>query len=254
MLAHRLIGRISGLAILLVLLSVLVAACSIPFISTSPSSSSTTSTTSAAACPSPMPFQTVSGTIQSINGTTLVVASSQGSTIQATYTSTTRFTRQAKVTAAALKEGAFVFVAVTQNTSNAYTATTISLMNSGGTGSRPRGAFGGFGGRGNSACGGQGRRFAAGGGVLGTGNGNGNARGIRGTISQLSGNTLTVTDSNQSDYTIALNSATQIIQTSQVSAASLQVGMRVTLVGLHNAQGQITAQAVTILLPSSAAK
>src|SRR3989442_6004403 len=249
--AHRLVGRISGLAILLVLLSGLLEACSIPFISTLIPSSSATSAT---ACPSPTPFQTASGTIQSINGTTLLVASLQGNTIQATYTSTTRFMRQTKVTAAALKEGAFVFVAVTQSANNTYTATTISLTNFGGTGSRPRGAFGGSGRRNGSACGGRGQRFCLGGGPLGAGNGNRNARGIRGTVSQLSGNKLTATDTNQSDYTIALNSTTQIIQTSQVSATSLQVGMRVTLVGLRNAQGEITAQAVTILPPSSAAK
>ena len=138
-----------------------------------------------------------------------------------------------------------MFVAVTQNAKNTSMATLITLTNGGGTGPRASGAFDGFGRTSGSACDRRGQRFGAGGGTPETGNGNG--RGIRGTVSQLNGNTLTVTDTNQSDDTITLSSATRMVQISQVSARSLQVGMRVTLVGVRNAQGELTAQAVTIL-------
>ena len=248
--SYQLLSRMLGSSILLVLLAVLVAGCNIPYIS-----SSTSSTTSATACPSPVPFQTASGTIQSINGTTLLIAAANGSTVTATYTSTTRFTRQARVALAALQNGAFVFVAVTQNADNSYTATRISLSNAAANaGTRPGGGFGGSGRRGGngSACGGRRGTFGGNGGQDLAG-GNGSTRGISGTVSQLKGNTLTVTDTNQADYTITLNSTTQIIQTSQAAATSLQVGLKVNLVGSRNAQGVLTARSVTIL-PSGSGK
>jgi len=156
------------------------------------------------------------------------------------------------VTTTALQNGAFVFVAVTQNADNTYTATRISLSNAANAGSRPGGAFGGSGRKGGnrSACGGR-RGFLGTNGGQDFAGGTGNTRGIAGTASQLKGNTLTVTDVNQADYTVTLNSTTQIIQTSQAAATSLQVGMKVNLVGLRNAQGVITARSVTILPPGS---
>jgi uncharacterized protein DUF5666 len=238
---YQLLSRMLGSLLLLVLLAVLVAGCDLPFLPGS------TTSTSATACPSPVPFQATSGTIQSINGTTLLITATNGSTATAIYTSTTRFTRQARVTIAALQNGAFVFVAVTQNADNSYTANRISLSNAANAGSRPGGAFGGSGRRGGngSACGRRGFRGGFGGQDLA--GGNGNTRGISGTVSQLKGNTLTVTDVNQADFTVTLSSTTQIIQTSQAAATSLQVGMKVNLVGLRNAQGVLTARSVTIL-------
>jgi len=183
-----------------------------------------------------------------------MIAAANGSTVTATYTSTTRFMRQTKVAVAALQNGAFVFVAVTQNADNSYTATRISLSNAANAGTRPGGGFGGSGRRGGngSACGGRRGTFGANGGQDLAG-GNGSTRGISGTVSQLKGNTLTVTDTNQADYTITLNSTTQIIQTSQAAATSLQVGLKINLVGSRNAQGVLTARSVTIL-PSGSGK
>ena len=242
---YQLLSRMLGSLLLLVLLAVLVAGCNIPFLPGS------TTSTSATACPSPVPFQATSGTIQSINGTTLLITATNGSTVTATYTNTTRFARQVRVTTAALQNGAFVFVAVTQNADNSYTATRIALANAANAGSRPGGAFGGSGRRDGkgSACSRRGFRGGFGGQDLA--GGNGNTRGISGTVSQLKGNTLTVTDVNQADFTVTLSSTTQIIQTSQAVATSLQVGMKVNLVGLRNAQGVLTARSVTILPPGS---
>jgi uncharacterized protein DUF5666 len=241
--AYQLLSRVVGSSILLVLLAALVEGCSLPFLPSSTTSSSATT------CPSAVPFQAVRGTIQSINGTTLLITAMNGNTVKATYTSTTRFTRQAMVTTSALQNGAFVFVVVTQDASNTYpTATRISLLNAA-PGSRPGGAFGGGFGRGSgSACGRRGLRGGFGGQDFA--GGNGNTRGIAGTISQFRGSSLTVTDTNQANFTVTLNSSTQIIRTSQVSASSLQVGTRVNLIGLRNAQGVITARSVVILLPA----
>ena len=242
--AYQLLRRVLGSPILLVLLAVLVGGCSLPFLPSSTTSSSAT------ACPSPVPFQTVRGTIQSINGTTLLITATNGYTVKAAYTSTTRFTRQASATTAALQDGTFVFVTVTQDASNTYpTATRISLLNAA-PGSRPGRAFGGGFGRGSgSPCGGRGLRGGFGGQDFA--GGNANTRGIAGTISQFRGSSLTITDANQANFTVTLNSSTQIVKTSRVSASSLQVGTQVNLIGLRNAQGVITARSVMILLPGS---
>lgn len=244
--ANQLLRRVVGSSLLMLLLAVLVAGCSLPFLSPSTTSSSV------AACPSSTSFQAIRGTIQSINGTTLLITNTNGATVKATYTSTTRFTREARATTAALQNGTFVFIVVTQNQANTYpTATRISLLNASNPGFRPGGSFGGFGRGGNSACGRRGLRGGNGGQDFG--NGTGNTRGIAGTVSRFSGNTLTVTDSNQANFNVALDSTTQIIQTSRVSATSLQAGMRVNVVGSRNAQGVITARSITILLPAAAA-
>ena len=241
--AYQLLRRVLGSPILLVLLAVLVGGCSLPFL---PSST----TSSATGCPSPVPLPAVRGTIQSINGTTLLITATNGNTVKAIYTSTTRFTRQASATTAALQDGTFVFVTVTQDASNTYpTATTTSLLNAA-PGSRPGRAFGGGFGRGSgSPCGGRGLRGGFGGQDFA--GGNANTRGIAGTISQFRGSSLTITDANQANFTVTLNSSTQIVKTSRVSASSLQVGTQVNLIGLRNAQGVITARSVMILLPGS---
>jgi hypothetical protein len=63
----------------------------------------------------------------------------------------------------------------------------------------------------------------------------------------VSGNTLTVTDMNQSSFTVTVNSSTQIVESNQASASSLQVGSRVSVVGLRNAQGELQVRLVTVL-------
>jgi len=230
-------GRILGSMALLLLLAALIAGCGPNFTSTSANSATAT------ACPSPraQSFRGTTGTLKQVNGTTLFVTDRSGKTIQATYTSTTRFLRETVVTTAALKDGVFVSVTIIQNPDNTYSAKTISLINR--TGSGPFQGFGqgqrGQGQRRNAACP-RPTQFA--------GNGTGNDRGITGTVSQLNGNALTVTELNGGDYTVTLTHATQIVQTSMVSASVLKAGMVVSLFGSANAQGVLMAQSVMILL------
>ncbi len=228
-------GRILGSMTLPLLLAVFIAGCGPNFTSTSATSATATVT----ACPSPraQSFRGTIGTLKQVSGTTLFVTDRSGKTIQVTYTSTTRFLRETVVTTTALKEGAFVSVTITQNSDNTYTAKTISLINR--TGSGPFQGQRGQGQRRNTACP-RPTQFA--------GNGTGNARGITGTISQLNGNTLTVTAQNGGDFTVTLAHATQIVQTSVVSASVLKAGMALSLLGSSNAQGVLMAQSVMILL------
>ncbi len=228
-------GRILGSMALPLLLAVFIAGCGPNFTSTSATSATATVT----ACPSPraQSFRGTIGTLQQVSGTTLFVTDRSGKTIQVTYTSTTRFLRETVVTTTALKEGAFVSVTITQNSDNTYTAKTISLINR--TGSGPFQGQRGQGQRRNTACPRP---------TQSAGNGTGNARGITGTISQLNGNTLTVTAQNGGDFTVTLAHATQIVQTSVVSASVLKAGMALSLLGSSNAQGVLMAQSVMILL------
>ena len=228
-------GRILGSMTLPLLLAVFIAGCGPNFTSTSATSATATVT----ACPSPraQSFRGTIGTLKQVSGTTLFVTDRSGKTIQVTYTSTTRFLRETVVTTTALKEGAFVSVTITQNSDNTYTAKTISLINR--TGSGPFQGRRGQGQRRNTACPRP---------TQSAGNGTGNARGITGTISQLNGNTLTVTAQNGGDFTVTLAHATQIVQTSVVSASVLKAGMALSLLGSSNAQGVLMAQSVMILL------
>lgn len=229
-------GRILGSMALPLLLAVFIAGCGPNFTSTS--ATSATATATACARPRAQSFRGTIGTLKQVSGTTLFVTDRSGKTIQVTYTSTTRFLRETVVTTTALKEGAFVSITITQNPDNTYTAKTISLINR--TGSGPFQGQRGQGQRRNTACP-RPTQFA--------GNGTtGNARGITGTVSQLNGNTLTVTALNGGDYTVTLANATQIVQTSVVSASVLKAGMALSLLGSSNAQGVLMAQSVMILL------
>lgn len=188
--------------------------------------------------------RTVVGTLQSINGQTLLVKNLQGKTATVTYTSATRFTQQGSVPASSLKEGTPVVVLV-RSTGSTYTATTITVSNgtngfpraggTPGTGQFPRG--------GNNPCFNRGR-FAG----SGTATANGNSRGLVGTVTQVSGTTLTITDATNADYTVTITSQTRIEETKTVTASSLKAGIPLTVSGTVNSQGTIAARTVMILL------
>jgi hypothetical protein len=207
----------------------------------------------------------VTGTIQSVSGQTVHITESNGGSVNATYSDTTRITQQKLITesqaTSVLQQGANVTIQVQQNSNGTYTATSISLIQGGqGQNGAVQGGQGGTRagqGRGqgnNTACfgGGQGRG-------RGTGNGNGSGQGngqggrsLFGTIWQINGNTLTVMDRQQNSYTITLASDTKIIQTTSVSTSNassvLQTGMGIRVMG-QNANGVITATSMSIYPP-----
>ena len=229
----------------------------------STSTDSTTSTGAAAAtatCP-PNRFKTTTGTLQSISSTSFVVKDAQGANVQASYTSSTRFQQEAQVATSNLKEGTYVSVAVTQD-NGSYTATRVMLVGNRGAGQ----GFGNGTGRGNV---GNGTGGNGGSGANGTGNGrtrnaacfrrgqNANAgaagtanggRNITGTVSQMSGNSLTVTDLQGSNYTLTLNGSTKIIQYKSATSSALKTGSAVMVTGADNGNSGITAQSITVML------
>lgn len=239
MYVSQILRRGVGCILLLMLLPMLVEACSLPF-----TSRSTTSSTHANCRPTGL--RTVNGTIQSLSGATLLVTDTHGKSIRVNYTNATRFTREKLVTRAALQEGAPVSVVVSQNADQTYTATRIAIekvvRNNPGSGSKPGPGL-------NATPGCSSSLQAVGSASGGPVQGNGSAHAIEGTIGQLNRNVLTVIDPSGANYTVTLTSATQVLQTDQVSASALQAGVQVAIAATSNTQGVLMAQLVMILLP-----
>lgn len=192
----------------------------------------------------------VTGTIQSVSGQTVHITQSTGGSVDATYSNSTRITQQKLATTSALQAGANVLIQVQQNSNGTYTATSITLTQGGQFGQGPNGAGQGqrSGNNGAAACfgGGQGRR-------RGQGNGAGqtNSQGLRtlsGTIGQITGTTLNVTDRQQNTYTIMLASNTKVTQTTSATSSAIQTGMGIRVMGQTN-NGVITASSMTIYDP-----
>jgi hypothetical protein len=200
----------------------------------------------------PSSTRTALGTVKSISGQTFVLTDQRGTAVTVTYTSSTRFTQEVTVPASSLQEGTPVRVVVSNN-AGTYTATSI-VVTGATTGGGTTGGFPGFP-RGNGTPG-AGRasnpcfaRARAGNGTPGAGTNNTtNFRGLVGTVSHLSGNVLTITDSSGADYTVNITAQTQIVETKNTTAAALKVGQALTVTGRTSGQGEISASLVAILL------
>ncbi|WP_069804788.1 DUF5666 domain-containing protein [Thermogemmatispora onikobensis] len=205
-------------------------------------------------CPPAPRFQSVSGTVQSVSTGSFTVRDRQGQSKQVVYTSSTRFTQQVQEKVSDLKNGEQVTVFVNQDTDGTYSAVSIAAggvqagfaSNGGGPGQSGQGSRQGFGGnRGNvnTACfrrQGQGSIGANGAGS------NQSERAVRGSITQIVGNRLTVTDSSGSNFVLTLTSATRVVETRAASASDLKNGVTVLVVGSNGSQGQLTASSVII--------
>lgn len=233
---------------------------------------SASATATAAAC-GVNQFRAATGTLQSMDSTSLQITDRQGKSVKATYDSNTRFTREAQVASTAIKSGTQITVVVKQNQDNTYTATRISLgtrqfANNGNNqgannGQSANGSNNNQGGRNNqrnrtgcpTAQGQQQGQFGRGSGNGNNNNNNANAanntKGISGTVGQINGNTLTVTDANSDDYTVSLAKTTSIIETQNISASDLHPGMTLSIVGKPDSKGTIAAQTVAIMLATN---
>jgi len=223
---------------LFVLLTTLLAACGSASAATSNATSNTSTTVKAC-------LTVTTGTIQSISNNSLSVTNFQGNKVQATFTSQTTIMRQATLTSTDLKTGMLVSVTVIQNTDGTYSARAISVRNS----LTNQGGIN----RGSGLCNGQRRRGTGTFGGPGFGSGTPGAGGaqnrqiISGTVSQISGSSLTVTDTSGNDFTVALTTTTRISTQQSVTGSDLRVGEAVMITGSANSQGVINANSVSIL-------
>jgi hypothetical protein len=211
----------------------------------SSASASGTSTACTQATRPATAFKTSIGTLKSISGQTLIVTDTQGKSVTVTYSSSTTFTQEVKIAAGNLKEGTSVRVTVTSS-GNAYTA--VSILASTGTSTGTSSGFGGApgargGGNGSNPC------FAnRGRGSATPGTGNSSFRGIAGTVSQVNGTTLIITDTAGASYTVTLTAQTQIIETKSATAAVLKVGESLAAVGKPGSQNAVAASTIAVLL------
>ena len=214
-----------------ILFAVLLAACGS---NTSASSNTSTSTTpTATKCPA-----ITIGTIQNVGANSLVVTSLQGKQTQVTFTSTTRFVRTSTVPASSLQTGSFASVTIMENANNTYSALTVSVRSL-------QAGQGGFT-RGSTQCRSQFTRGNRTGtpGAFGAAQ---NRQVVNGTISQISGNAVTLSNANGDDFIVNLTPTTRITAMVKASVQNLKSGVPVTITGTANAQGGITATSVSIL-------
>lgn len=218
-----------------IVFAVLLAACGSPISASSNTSASTNSTTK---CP------TISvGTIQKIGTDSLVVTNLQGKQSKVTFTSATKFIRTSTVAPSSLQTGSFASVTVMENANNTYSALTMSVRNT----LAPQGGFT----RGSTQCRGQfprGNRT----GTPGTSGAGQNRQVVSGTISQISGNAVTLSNASGDNFIVNLTPTTRITAQVTASAGDLKRGEAVMVTGVANGQGMINASSVSILqsLPS----
>ncbi len=226
------------------LLAVLLVACGSAGTNASGSANSATKTTTTNC------LTAASGTIQHISSSGLQLTSLQGKTVQVTFTSATTFTRQSIVKPSSIKTGTPVSIIIVLNADNSYSALSVSIRSSstrlgGFTGGaklcsgqtfRGTGTPGAFGG---SGFGGSGTPGASGGGQA--------RQTVTGTVSQINGTMLTVTDTSGNNITANLTATTRITAQQTFSASDLHGGVAVTVIGTANGQGVISASSVSPL-------
>lgn len=223
---------------LIVLLTMLLAACGSASAATS--NATTITPTTANAC-----LTVTTGTIQSISNNGLSITNFQGKNVQAIFTSKTTIIRQATLTSKDLKTGMLVSVTVIQNADGTYSARAVNVRNS----LTNQGGFT----RGSGLCNGQRRRGTGTPGGPGFGSGTPGAGGaqsrqiINGTVSQIIGSSLTVTDTSSNDFTISLTTTTRISTQQTVTGSDLHVGEAVMIIGNANSQGMINVSSLSIL-------
>lgn len=235
-------GKILTSLLFLFLGIVVLAACGSNPSTTGSSLSSSAATATACAGRTKAAGRAATGTLQSINGTTLVIATQQAKDVTVTYSSSTRFAQESVIPATSLKEGTYVTVAGS-NANNTFTATRITEVSASVTSGFPKlsGTPGAARSAGSTPC------F-----VRKSGNGQpgntSNFRGLVGTVSQVSSTSLTLTDTTGANYSVAITAQTQIVGTSSVTAAALKTGMALTVNGTTGNNGVVSARTVTILL------
>jgi hypothetical protein len=239
---NRIVKQRSGWKLLatalIVLLTTLLAACGSASAATSNTTANTPTT--ANAC-----LTVTTGTIQSISNNGLSITNFQGKNVQAIFTSKTTIIRQATLTSKDLKTGMLVSVTVIQNADGTYSARAVNVRNSL---TNQGGAI-----RGSGLCNGQRRRGTGTPGGPGFGSGTPGAGGaqsrqiINGTVSQINGSSLTVTDTSSNDFTISLTTTTRISTQQTVTGSDLHVGEAVMITGNANSQGMINVSSVSIL-------
>ncbi len=178
------------------------------------------------------------GTIAAIDGSTLTVTNTSGTAVTVHTSASTNVTTGVDATLPDIANGDRV-IAVGKTTGTSTAATTLTDMganDTGGPGFRTGGAYPG-GGYGNADRPGDGttpRSF------------NGQRPGgfATGTVTKVSGDTITVSTFNGGTATITVSSSTKITKTQATTVSHLAKGQRIIVIGTTDSDGSITATAI----------
>ena len=221
--------------VLAITLSVMAIACSSASSTTTSSTPTVTSTsTETTALPSSTTAQSsqfqrrgTSGTLTAINGDSLTLTTSQGQ-VTVDITSSTTIEKTVVATVSDLSQGDIVTISGTADSTGNINATLIMVRpqsqsppttGNGGTFTRPNG--------GSPPGGNTARQFTI------------------GTISEINGNSLTVTTA-QGQVTVNIGSNTVIQNTISGTISDLQTGVSLTVVGPTDSSGNVDATSISI--------
>lgn len=201
----------------------------------------------------------VSGEIAAVDGTTLQIQDGSAQTA-VTYTGRTTFTAQVTGSVSDLDKGdcVVVFSSSADQNASAVTATAVSVSESvDGTCAAGFGGSGGFGDRppgapsGQPADGGQAPGGGQASGAPSAGMPDGGGRPRSGTLTALSGDTLTVAVSqpgskDTSDVTVMTTGTTTVTVTEASTSSAAEVGVCATVNGKADDTGAVTATTITL--------
>jgi hypothetical protein len=187
------------------------------------------------------------GTLDSINGNTLMLTDAQGNQVTINIDDTTTIQKTVTGTIADLQQGDFLTVTGEADASGNIAATTISLR-SGGQGlptgtpqttPTPTGTPGAISTPSRTPGMDSSGNF--------TGFSNGDAgRGTMGTLTNVNGNTLILTTMQNTQVTVTISDTTTIQKTIDGTAADLTTGESLVVMGSQNTDGSITARSISI--------
>jgi hypothetical protein len=188
------------------------AACSgAPKVSTSTSTSSPTPPPGAAASPGAFRRGALAGTVSSFDGTTLVLATRQGATVDVQTSGSTAVTRSVSGTVSDLVPNATVVVSGPLNADGTYAASTVVI------------------------------------GAPGTGGaGFGRRTGTGGTVKAVNGADVVLTTAQGSPVTVVTSPSTVVTKTVAGTLTDLTPSKAVTVTGSQNADGTYTATRIVI--------
>lgn len=178
----------------------------------------------------------LTGTISSIDGSTLKVKSSSGTTYTVTTSSSTAVEKAAASTVSSIASGDHVMVMATGSGS---TVTARNITDSG-TSSTPNGT--GPAGAGPGGRGGPGRAGGPGG---GSGNSGGAMSFVTGTVSSVNGSTLEVKEASGTVVTVDTDSSTMVVKISAINLSDLAAGEPVAVMGQTSSSDKVTATRIT---------
>jgi hypothetical protein len=195
----------------------------------------------------------ITGTVQTVDGTTITLAGQSGAVTKAIVSSSTSFMKNTTITAADIKVGDTVTVvgqAAPDGSIAALQVTDGIVTQTGGSGgfARQSGAASssqGSTGTGSTGTGGTGTRGAG-----ANAGQSANASTVTGTVQKIDATSMTIVEQGGQSTIVTIGTTTRLHKTSTAALADVTSGEQVTIIGQAGTDGSITATVVQIGSPS----